>query len=267
MASVSVIIPTFQRPQRLWQALESVGQQTYLDVETIVVNNGGSSVEQVIERYEREFRRPIHYVTLRTARYIGVARNIGAATAQGEILALLDDDDRFRPTHLERLTRALKQDADAVVAYDDALLMLEECSGAEEASRVIASGRFGFPYEKPRFEQDDYILTSTLAIRRTAFDACGGFDRTLSHAEDWDLLLRLRDHGALLYVPGEVGIEYSVRLAANDHSGAVFDQKRRKSLDHLIARYALPPLAPKTFYDVARDFGCEFIPSIEKFST
>ena len=261
MTLVSVVIPTFQRPQRLWQALESVGQQTHPDVETVVVNNGGSPVEQVIARYEREFGRPIQYVALRTARNIGMVRNIGAATAQGEILALLDDDDRFYPSHLERVSRALEQHADAVAAYDDALLILEDSAGAEKTSRTIASGRFGLPYDRSRFEQDDYILTSTLAIRHTAFDACGGFDRTLSMAEDWDLLLRLRDEGMLLYVPGEVGIAYSVRLSANDHSGAIFDQRRRECLDRLVARYGLSPLVPKTFYDVARDFGCEFLPS------
>lgn len=261
MATVSVIIPTFQRPQRLWQALESVGQQTYADVEAVIINNGGSSVEKMIKRYEQEYQRPVQYITLRRGQHLGVARNIGAAAAQGDLLALLDDDDRFCPTHLECLMRALAQRPGAVAAYDDALLMIEDGSSAEGTSQVVASGRFGVPYEKQRFERDDYIITSALVLRREVFSSCGGFDRSLSILEDWDLLLRLRDYGELLYVPGEIGIEYSVRLSAGDHMGAVFDQKRRDGLDRLSARYTLPPLIPKTFYDVARDFGCEFIPS------
>lgn len=259
---VSVIVPTFQRPKRLWQALESVGQQTYPHVEAIVVNNGGIAVESIIERYEQTFQRPIHLVTLRTACHLAMARNAGAATARGDILALLDDDDRFRPTHLERLLDAFAKKTEAVVAYDDALLVLEESASAESTSQITATGRFGFPYEKHRFESDNYLITSALAIRRTAFLACGGFDRSLRHLEDWDVLLRLREYGALLYVPGEIGVEYSVRLSANDNFGATFDQERRECLDWLTARYALPPLVPKTFYDVARDFGCTFSPAL-----
>jgi len=53
MTLVSVIIPTFQRPLRLWQALESVGSQTYSAVEIVVINNGGKSVDDIIARYDK----------------------------------------------------------------------------------------------------------------------------------------------------------------------------------------------------------------------
>lgn len=260
MTLVSVVMLTYQRPRRLWQALESIGKQTYPQVEVVVVNNGGVPVDAVIERYEQEFQRPIQYVTLRTPQYLGVASNVGAATAHGEVLALLGDDDRYRPRHLERLMQTLAQKPQAVVAYDEALLMLEDSTSADEDPHVVATCRLGLPYEKRRFEQDDYILTSALAIRRKAFDACGGFDGSLPFVEDWDLLLRLRQHGVLLYVPGEIGVEYSVRTQGTDHIGAVFNQERQNCLDWLTARYELPPLIPKTFYHVARDLGCEIVP-------
>ena len=64
MTLVSVIIRTFQRPRRLWSALESVAMQTYPEVEIVVLNNGGVSVESVIERYKETFPQPIQLLTL-----------------------------------------------------------------------------------------------------------------------------------------------------------------------------------------------------------
>jgi hypothetical protein len=77
----------------------------------------------------------------------------------------------------------------------------------------------------------------------------------LRFCEDWDLLLRLRERGAFVYVPGEIGIEYSLRLAANDNTGSIFDANRRAALDYLSAQYGLPHLQPKNYLDVALGLG------------
>ncbi|QBD74768.1 glycosyltransferase family 2 protein [Ktedonosporobacter rubrisoli] len=260
MSLVSVILVTFERPARLWQALESVGMQTYDQVEVVVINNGGTSVEALIDRYQQLFRRPIQLITLRYPQRLPVARNVGIASAQGEIIAFLDDDDRYRPGHLERLHQALEQRPDAILVYDDTLILIEDTVGRDEKPHVIATCRLGLPYDQKRFEHDSYIPPSALALRRKVLEDCGGFDRHLDHVEDWELLLRIRKYGAFLYVPGEIGIEYSLRLSG-DNRGSSFDQSRLACLDVLTKRYNLSPLVPKTFYDVARDLGCEVIPT------
>jgi glycosyltransferase involved in cell wall biosynthesis len=76
--------------------------QTYPDIEIVVVNNGGSSVEDVVERYKHAFSQPIQLITLTEPVQLGAARNRGVAAAHGELIALLDDDDRYRPIHLEQ---------------------------------------------------------------------------------------------------------------------------------------------------------------------
>jgi glycosyltransferase involved in cell wall biosynthesis len=260
MSLVSVITPTFYRPLRLWNALASVGEQTYQDIEAIVINNGGPPVDDVIARYHASFGRSISQVAFSSPQSIGAARNAGAASARGDLLALLDDDDRYRPEHISRLVQALAGHPTAVVAYDDALIQIEDTVERDSEPHVIATCRLGLPYDATRFAQDDYLLTSALVIRRSAFDAVGGFDATLPFCEDWDLLLRLRDQGELLYVLGDIGVDYSMRIQANDHAGSTFDERRRATLDLLTERYHLPPLVPKTFYDVARDLGCVVVP-------
>lgn len=253
---VSVIIPTVRRPHRLWRALESVGRQSYPHVEAVVVNDGGVPVDDVVARYQARYDRPIRYVVLPINRGLPAARNAGSVAATGEILALLDDDDRYLPTHLEHLVAALVQHAAAVLAYDDVQIQIEDGTEDDPDPRVVATCRFGRPYERAIFDVEDYIITSATAFRRSDFEAVGKFDESMPSCEDWDLLLRLRDRGELRYVGGAIGVEYSQRLQAADHLGSRFDAGRQAALDLLSARYDLPPLVPKTFLDVARDLGC-----------
>lgn len=255
---ISVIIPTFRRPQRLWQALMSIGQQTWTDVEVLVVNNGGIDIDEQIARYQTLFHRPIRRIWLPEPQTIGAARNAGLQIATGTFVAFLDDDDRWRQDHLANLAQELVDHPEAVLAYDAALIQIEASSAQDEVPQIDALCRFGIPYDPISFESDDYIVTSTLLVRCSALAAIGGFDSTLTFCEDWDLLLRLRAYGQFRFVD-RIGAEYSMRIAAQDNSGSVFDTARQKALDELTQRYHLPPLVPKTFYDVAHDFGCQIV--------
>lgn len=265
MTLVSVIVPTFQRPQRLWSALESVAMQTYPEIEVVVVNNGGVSVESVVGRYKETFPQPIQLITLTEPVLLGAARNRGIAAAHGELIALLDDDDRYCPVHLEQVIKALKQPSEAVLGYDDVLILIEHTASVNDEPKIVATCRFGLPYEEERFKQDDHIVPNAMVMWRSVFEAVGGFDEYMDVCEDWDFLLKLRTQGKFLYVPGEIGSEYSMRILANDNMSSTFDGRRYAALALLEARYNLPHLVPKTFYDVARDLGCEVIPvEVEK---
>ncbi len=261
MTLVSVIIPTFQRPERLCFALESVAMQTYPDIEIVVVNNGGISVENVIERYKKTFPQTVQLLTLTKPVLLGAARNRAISVAHGELIALLDDDDRYRSGHLEQVITGLKNAPEAVLAYDDALILIDHATNTSEEPQIVATCRLGLPYDAVRFEQDDHILPTSMVIRARAFKAVGGFDEKMEVCEDWDFLLKLRSQGTFLYVPGEIGSDYSMRILTNDNMSSTFDSNRYAALALLETRYNLLPLIPKTFYDVARDLGCEVIPS------
>jgi glycosyltransferase involved in cell wall biosynthesis len=252
---ISVIIPTVRRPKRLWWALASVAAQSYPQVEAVVVNDGGLDEAEVVARYSTTFARPIRYVHLQPNRGLAGARNAGIAAATGELIALLDDDDRFRPEHLARLATALQAHPAAVLAYDDVLITLEDGAEDDVPPHITGTCRLGLPYDRAIFDQDDFIPPSAMLFRRGAFLAAGQFDPTIPMCEDWDFLLRLRDQGEFHYVPGEIGVDYSLRLAAGDNLGSQFDERRDRALAMLMARYNLPPLVPKTFLDVARDLG------------
>ena len=102
MPVVSVIIPTYQRPNYLKEAIESVISQTYSDWELLVVDDGSpiDNIRGVTQHFcDRDAR--VRYIRQAHA---GVceARNTGIRFAQGKYVAFLDDDDRWTAEKLER---------------------------------------------------------------------------------------------------------------------------------------------------------------------
>ena len=253
---ISVIIPTLRRPRRLWSALESVAAQDYPALDVVVVNDGGVSVEDVVARARDELGLIVAYVALPENRGPAAAVNRGIGASEGTLIAPLGDDDRYLPGHLARLAAVLSAHPDAVLAYDEALIQLEDGGEDDPTPHVIATARLGQPYDAAHFERSYDIITSALLLRRSAVEAVGGLDEGLRVLEDWDLLLRLRAKGTFHFAPG-LGVEYSLRAPGGGNVSTVYDARRRVALDTLSARYGLPHLEPKTFLDVARELGVE----------
>ena len=103
MPSFSVIIPTYGRPVFLADALRSVAQQTIENVEVIVVDDA-SPVPVQLPAGSRA-----HLIRAKENGGAASARNLGAATASGDVLTFLDDDDTWLPTRLEDAARGVAQ--------------------------------------------------------------------------------------------------------------------------------------------------------------
>src|SRR5262249_8511318 len=123
---VSVIIPTYNRPDRLRRAVESVLGQTHENVEVVVVNDDGVEVEELLAGFAE--RAKITYLKLGMNRGRSAARHAGRALAPGEFIAYLDDDDWYEPDHLATLVGTLHSSG-AAVAYSDACRAREVASG------------------------------------------------------------------------------------------------------------------------------------------
>src|SRR4051812_11108198 len=113
--SVSVVIPTFTRPDLLAEALESVCCQDLEEFEVIVVNDAGSDVSVLV--YSFGERIDLTYIMLDQNGGLPVARNSGVAAARGEYIALMDDDDLWMSDHLSRLSAYLDLRPDVGLCY------------------------------------------------------------------------------------------------------------------------------------------------------
>lgn len=102
---VSVIIPTYKRPHMLARAIESVLNQTYINIEIIIVddNSIGSSYRKETIEFMRRYSEynNILYVKHKENKGGSVARNTGIAIAKGKFVTFLDDDDEYMPTKIE----------------------------------------------------------------------------------------------------------------------------------------------------------------------
>lgn len=117
MDKVSVIIPTYNRFKYLMHAIKSVKEQTYSNVEIIVVNDCSTQNEYYTFDYNKEFGDNFIIIHLpKNSQKIfgkvcggGNSRNIGMEMASGKYIAFLDDDDYFMPTKLEKQINAMKE--------------------------------------------------------------------------------------------------------------------------------------------------------------
>jgi glycosyltransferase involved in cell wall biosynthesis len=193
---VSVVVPTRNRRALLERALASVDAQRFRDFEVLVVDDASSDGTA---GWLRETRPGIHVLEMARRVGAGVARNRAIALARGDIVAFLDDDDRWHPGFLE-----------AQVAQLDAHREAE--LGTTGHVEIDASGRVSRPDLRPLFGYPDPLIRllaecpihtmSVVACRRAVFARIGDFDAKLEIVQDLDWYLRLALRGGgLVHCP------------------------------------------------------------------
>jgi glycosyltransferase involved in cell wall biosynthesis len=191
--SIGVVIPAYNAETFLAAAIESVLAQTHSPVHIVVVDDGSSDRTSAIAR---AFEPQVSCI-LQENSGVATARNRGVATLTTQWLAFLDADDLWRAEKLERQLRVARESAvDVVLCGIDT---------------IDAKGRRLPPPRKTTTSLDIEPLllhsaaipqatSSTILVRRAAFEAVGGYDSCLSTMADWDLLIRLRLRGQFGYV-------------------------------------------------------------------
>jgi glycosyltransferase involved in cell wall biosynthesis len=200
VSRVSVIIPTFNREPTLRQALESVVWQTHRYIEILVVNDGGRDVSDVVEviRAKLSPERSIRLFQHREGRGVAAARNTALASASGEWIAYLDDDDLYDPDHLQIMVAALES-----TGFDFGYGDYVEASFSSPEEGFIELSRQQHrsdEFDAERLTLENYLRTCCVVHRKKCTDAAGGFDESLVALEDWELWFRLSRRYPFLHV-------------------------------------------------------------------
>jgi glycosyltransferase involved in cell wall biosynthesis len=238
----TAVVVTRDRPALLGDALRSLAAQTLPPLE-VRVGDGG---ETAVARSALPPGLPGLTVIRTGVGAAGEARNRAARGAPGDVLAFLDDDDLWLPGHLEELAAAFADSA-VQLAYSDCAVIRERVE--EGGPRVeLARRTIARDWDPSMMRHNDYIPPSALAVRTTLFDRLGGFDAAFRSSEDWDFLLR----AAAVTTPRRVpGATVQVRLRGSGNASADFGEERIACLRRLERRHGLPPLVPRTFWEVA----------------
>ena len=185
---VSVIVPTFNRPQYLSKALASVLQQSYRNLQVIVINDGGEDVSDIIN----SFRDPrLIFINRKENRGKPYSLNEALNRADGKYVAYLDDDDLYYPNHIETLVNTLEFKTDCQVAYSD--FYKTYCRISSDGSRQVLSKVVEVSRDFDRFFMllFNHVLHVCLMHRRDLIEKTGPYNEQLNILIDWDMTRRL----------------------------------------------------------------------------
>jgi len=202
MATVSVIIPTFNRRQWLAATVRSVLEQSFQDIEIIVVDDG--STDGAADMLRDEFGDRIRVESLPHNQGRSTARNVGWALATGEFVAFLDSDDLWLPEKLSlQLPHFQRREVAMVHCWvgktgQTGERLEPESSALEREFEAAGARGYGYGGITQTWCR---MYTSAVVLRRDLLRRTGGFDPRLSNFEDWDLLWRVARLGEVATVP------------------------------------------------------------------
>jgi glycosyltransferase involved in cell wall biosynthesis len=179
---ISVVIPCFNQGEFIHDALLSIFEQTMVDYDIVIVDDGSDdgATPQTLDALS--FPR----ITVMHQANVGLpgARNRGIEAARGEYVVTLDADDELAPEYLEKLSAVLDADDNTAFAHCWARLFGDY--------QAIWATR---PFNRFQFLLSNSVV-GCVVLRKSAWEAVGGYDESMRDGnEDWDLWIRLSEAG------------------------------------------------------------------------
>ena len=211
--SISVVLPTRDRPDLLPRAVSSVLAQAHPTWQLVIVDDGDTdAVEQTLANVD-----DARVVVVPGPRQgLGAARNAGLDGASGDVICYLDDDNVMHPAWLQAVAHVFSTRADVDVAYG-VTLTEHRVPGTLDPDGWWPSF-WQLPWSRPKLLEQNLTDAGALAHRRELDEA--RFDGAMG--EDWDLLIRLTADRAALAVPA---ISHAYAVGGGDHMSHTPDHR------------------------------------------
>lgn len=194
MIVLSIIIPTYNRPQMLRRALQSIQTNKKENIEVVVCddkseNDNNEQNKEIIDEFSQRTGIQIKYFENTRTKGVSGARNCAIEESVGEWLLFLDDDDEFVEDYIDSVFSYISLKPNIDFFWSDILLKTNHTS-----DRLIKK-RFILNSEK---ELKNRVITIGISfgvcLRKSSFWECGGFKENLIVGEDTDLILNLINH-------------------------------------------------------------------------
>lgn len=226
---ITVITRTVSgREGLLKQAIKSVVNQTYANIEHIIVEDGGVSCSAICDEYSLAERAGY------SIRHLGCdkkgrsyAANRAFEEARGDYFLILDDDDLLFPDHLETLyIELLNSDADGSysLAWDTPVSHMDKVKGSYKEE-----GHFTLPIFYQEFEHEvlmhhNYLPIQSVLFRRELYDLNGGFEEDMDFLEDWVFWCKITKNAKFKFVKKTTSMFKTPATVSESY-------KRKKQLD------------------------------------
>jgi glycosyltransferase involved in cell wall biosynthesis len=234
MPSVSIIIPTRNRPQSLPRAVESA-RAAGDDVEIIVVDDASEDETASVCRS----LHGIKHIRLERNQGTAGARNVGILASSAEFIAFLDDDDLRLPGSLDLQTARLAATPDAGFVCGAMLLADQDYNLTGEISAPPPPPPLGGDVFWQLLELDFPVMPLSVVIRKDCFLRVGLLNRHLRGIDDWDILVRIAELFSVVTMTEPVGIYRQPEPDSGQGSSAQSEQLARAAR-HQLRLFDLP---------------------------
>ena len=179
LATVSIVLPTYNGAQYLNESIQSCLNQTYTNIELIIVDDGSTIELSNILKYYYDDPR-VHYIKKENNSGLPSALNTGFKIAAGDYLTWTSDDNLYHKDAISVMVERLENDAEADFVFCDYQLIDEESNVKE----TVHTGNL----------EDLYInnnIGPCFLYRRKIYDTIGDYDKNCTLVEDYDYWLRI----------------------------------------------------------------------------
>lgn len=225
--SLSIIIPTYNRADKISRAIMSILLQEYKDYELIIVDDCSTDdTEKVVKNFEDE--RIFYYKLERNLGAAG-ARNYGVNKSRGKYIAFHDSDDEWLPGKLTKQMSYMKEHPNYCMVYSKMHIMRKDIEG-------------DFPNDSIDGELEGDIFSSllirntigapTMLLKKGCFNELGGFDERLRCLEDWEFAVRFAERYRIGYIPEALICVHSEDGGVSSNIGAYYETRCK-----MIAKY------------------------------
>lgn len=231
---VSVVIPNYNDSHYIGQTIETVLNQTYSNIELIVVNDGSTdNSAKIIRSYEKKDSR-LKFINRRTNKGTNYTVNEGIQNTTGKYFIGISANDYILPTFIESCVTQLVEHPDVTVALTD-IQFLNTLNSQIRNYRFIPNASESIkilPNKLPYFYHRSFLkmhgmntLVATELVKKN-----GGFQNAVASLADWYLITNIAFTGGVVYIPKslivcrEIPNSYSLRMAK--------DKKMRKEMYH-----------------------------------
>ena len=194
---VSVVMPTYNYAKFIGDAIRSVLDQTYENLELIIIDNySEDNTEDIIASFSDS---RIKYKKFRNNGIIAASRNVGICESRGKYIAFIDSDDLWKPTKIEKQIELLeKNDNIFLVCSRFIIIKNGKVSRIRPRKRILRSGNVFIPL----FLSINFIGSSSVLLRNVLKENNYLFDtdERLRAIEDYDLWLKIAKNKQIAYI-------------------------------------------------------------------
>jgi glycosyltransferase involved in cell wall biosynthesis len=215
--TVSINLCCYNSERYLEETLQSIFAQTYKDWELIVINDGSvDTTEQIIQKHINDGRPIIYHYQSNAG--LGASRNKAIELSKGEFIAIIDHDDLWLPSKLEKQMALFTGRPQTGLVYTEESVLYHYSEGT---TKLIYNT---YPYQRGNLllplVLTDFITCSSIMIRTEALNHVGLFNPVFNQAEEYDLILRIAAQFEMDYVE-EPLVKYRLHSsnASKDRTG------------------------------------------------